>query len=95
MALGCCVVLGPTGCTAINPESIAIAGEQDGFILCFTVNQVFVHNGDSPAVWRAQGGCAKLCPPRIPWFRADVANLEPNETRVGGEEFAAKVVIVC
>lgn len=49
MVLGACVVVGPGGMTSIKPESISIIGEQDGFIVGFTVVQAFVHGGSTSA----------------------------------------------
>jgi hypothetical protein len=41
MVLGTCVILNESGRSALKPESITISGQQHGFIVNFTVKQVF------------------------------------------------------
>jgi hypothetical protein len=48
MVLSACVVDGPEGKTTLKPESISITGEQDHFIVGFTVRQGFRHSLSSP-----------------------------------------------
>jgi hypothetical protein len=49
MVLGTCVIFTPTGRSPLAPESISITGEQDGFLISFTVKQLFRHSSDSPS----------------------------------------------
>jgi hypothetical protein len=49
MTLGTCVVFTPAGRAPLTPESVSITGVQDGFLLAFTVKQLFRHSSDSPA----------------------------------------------
>jgi hypothetical protein len=49
MVLGTCVIFTSTGRSSLKPESISITGEQDGFIVVFTVKQLFRHTSPSTA----------------------------------------------
>jgi hypothetical protein len=44
MVLGTCVVFTSEGRNPLSPQSISIVGKQDGFIVVFTVKQVFQHS---------------------------------------------------
>jgi hypothetical protein len=49
MVLGTCVVFSPRGeRSAIPPTTITINGEQDGFLVVFTIKQVFLHTSADP-----------------------------------------------
>jgi hypothetical protein len=44
MVLGTCVILNESGRTSLKPESIIISGKQSGFLVNFTVKQLFRHS---------------------------------------------------
>jgi hypothetical protein len=44
MVLGTCVILTQSSRIPLKPESITISGQQDGFLVHFTVKQIFCHS---------------------------------------------------